>query len=37
MNKYKLEREALENAFARRLLLDYDICEVTTQTSKKWH
>tara|TARA_R110002124_G_scaffold250903_1_gene416049 strand:- start:476 stop:895 length:420 start_codon:yes stop_codon:yes gene_type:complete len=35
MNKYKLEREALENAFARRLLLDYDICEVTTQRQAK--
>ena len=31
MNKYRLEREALENAFARRLLLDYNIKEVTTQ------
>ena len=31
MNKYKLERLALEDAFARRMLLDYDIREVTTQ------
>ena len=31
MNTYKQEREALENAFARRLLLDYNIKEVTTQ------
>ena len=31
MNKYRLEKEALENAFARRLLLDYNIKEVTTQ------
>ena len=31
MNKYRQEREALENAFARRLLLDYNIKEVTTQ------
>ena len=31
MNIYRQEREALENAFARRLLLDYNIKEVTTQ------
>ncbi len=31
MNKYKLERLALEDAFARRMLLDYDIREVTTR------
>jgi len=31
MNKYKLERLALEDAFARKMLLDYDIREVTTQ------
>ena len=31
MNKYRLERLALEDAFARRMLLDYDIREVTTQ------
>ena len=28
---YKLEQEALENAFARRLLVEYNIKEVTTQ------
>ena len=33
MNKtnYQLEQEALENAFARRLLVEYNIKEVTTQ------
>ena len=35
MNKYKLERLALEDAFARRMLLDYDIREVTTQRQAK--
>ena len=30
-NKWKLEQEALENAFARRLLVEYNIKEVTTQ------
>jgi hypothetical protein len=35
MNIYKQEREALENAFARRLLLDYNIKEVTTQRQAK--
>ena len=35
MNKYRLEREALENAFVRRMLLDYDIREVTTQRQAK--
>ena len=35
MNKYRLEREALENAFARRLLIDYNIKEVTTQRQAK--
>ena len=35
MNKYRQEREALENAFARRLLLDYNIKEVTTQRQAK--
>ena len=35
MNKYKLERLALEDAFARRILLDYDIREVTTQRQAK--
>lgn len=32
---WKQEREALENAFVRRLLLDYDIREVTTQRQAK--
>ena len=32
---YKQEREALENAFARQLLIEYDIKEVTTQTQIK--
>jgi len=35
MNKYRQEREALENAFARRLLIEYDIREVTTQKQAK--
>lgn len=35
MNKYKLERLALEDAFARRMLLDYDIREVTTRRQAK--
>ena len=30
-NPYRLEREALENAYARRLLVEYNIKEVTTQ------
>ena len=30
-NQWKLEQEALENAFARRLLVEYNIKEVTTQ------
>tara|TARA_R100001480_G_scaffold148801_1_gene148477 strand:+ start:261 stop:704 length:444 start_codon:yes stop_codon:yes gene_type:complete len=34
-NKYRLEREALENAFARRLLVEYNIKEVTTQIQAK--
>ena len=34
-NKYRLEREALENAFARRLLVEYNIKEVTSQTQAK--
>ena len=33
--KYRLEQEALENAFARRLLIEYDIREVTTQRQAK--
>ena len=32
---YKLEQEALENAFARRLLVEYNIKEVTTQRQAK--
>jgi len=35
MNKYKLERLALEDAFARKMLLDYDIREVTTQKQER--
>ena len=31
MNEYRRQRLALEDAFARRMLLDYDIREVTTQ------
>ena len=34
-NKYRLEREALENAYARRLLVEYNIKEVTTQRQAK--
>ena len=34
-NKWKLEKEALENAFARRLLVEYNIKEVTTQRQAK--
>ena len=34
-NTYRKEREALENAFARRLLLDYNIKEITTQRQAK--
>jgi hypothetical protein len=34
-NVYRLEREALENAYARRLLFDYNIKEVTTQIQAK--
>ena len=34
-NVYRLEREALENAFARRLLVEYNIKEVTTQRQAK--
>ena len=30
-NQWKLEQEALENAYARRLLVEYNIKEVTTQ------
>ena len=35
MNKYRQEREALENAYARRLLIEYNIREVTTQRQAK--
>jgi len=34
-NTWKLEQEALENAFARRLLVEYNIKEVTTQKQAK--
>ncbi len=34
-NVYRLEREALENAYARRLLVEYNIKEVTTQRQAK--
>jgi len=33
--KYRQEREALENAYARQLLLKYNIKEVTTQKQAK--
>ena len=33
--QFKLEQEALENAFARRLLVEYNIKEVTTQRKAK--
>ena len=32
---WKLEQESLENAFARRLLVEYNIKEVTTQRQAK--
>ena len=32
---WKLEQEALENAYARRLLIEYNIREVTTQRQAK--
>ena len=35
MNKYRQEQEALENAYARRLLIEYGIQEVTTQIQAK--
>ena len=35
MNKYKQEKLALENAFARRMLLDFNIKEVTTKRQEK--
>ena len=31
ITKYQQEKQALEDAFARKMLLDYDIREVTTQ------
>ena len=34
-NVYRQEREALENAYARRLLIEYNIKEVTTQRQAK--
>ena len=33
--KWQLEQEALENAFARKLLVEYNIKEVTTQRQAK--
>ena len=33
--KWQLEQEALENAYARRLLVEYNIKEVTTQRQAK--
>ena len=33
--KYRQEIEALENAYARRLLIEYDIREVTTRRQEK--
>ena len=35
MNKYQQEKLALENAFARRMLLDFNIKEVTTRIQEK--
>ena len=35
ITKYQQEQQALEDAFARRMLLDYDIREVTTQRQAK--
>ena len=32
---WKLEQESLENAYARRLLVEYNIKEVTTQRQAK--
>lgn len=32
---WKLKQESLENAFARRLLVEYNIKEVTTQRQAK--
>ena len=33
--QWKLEQESLENAYARRLLVEYNIKEVTTQRQAK--
>ena len=33
--KWQLEQESLENAYARRLLVEYNIKEVTTQRQAK--
>ena len=35
ITKYQQEKQALEDAFARKMLLDYDIREVTTQRQAK--
>ena len=35
ITKYQQEKRALEDAFARKMLLDYDIREVTTQRQAK--
>ena len=35
ITKYQQEKQALEDAFARKMLLDYDIREVTTQRQPK--
>ena len=35
MTNYRKEQEALENAYARRLLIEYNIREVTTQRQAK--
>jgi len=35
ITKYEQEQQALEDAFARKMLLDYDIREVTTQRQAK--
>jgi len=35
ITKYEQEKQALEDAFARKMLLDYDIREVTTQRQAK--
>ena len=35
ITKYQQEKQALEDAFVRKMLLDYDIREVTTQRQAK--